>query len=892
MIVFVFLQYYYRKCNEIRFCKDNMNSAHPIISINKSTISFNSNFYQANLLVNDEESPYVLELYKINGTGFRMRINPGENLSSYRFDITHDNVIIDKTKLETRATITRTHKSSYDILAENNGTKAVISFYPFSITFSRNNVKYFTVNSENFMFVENGEHLDDTEYNGFNETYPHGKTAVGIHISYLSPNVRLTGFAEGTYKANLEDTYSSSERRYTRDNYAMYGVVPVLVGHCTEFYYNPTFFWMNPSDTYIQINTKSDSRVVKIVSEGGFIDVIFFIDLIQNVLIQYGHLTGIAPLPPAFAFGYHQSKYGYPNQSKVEEVIQGLKDVDFPFDAVWLDIDHLYNFQPLRINYTWFPTPKEFFGNLSAENRFVIRITDPHLPVDETHKAYVEAYNNSYLILDSKGEQVIAPCWPGNSSWPDFYLNEIREWWGKQFLYDAYPGEWATNVYIWNDMNEIAVFDRIEGTNHKDWTHNNGTLESREFHNAYGLFMTEGTHRGLIKRGSNNLRPFILTRSFFAGSQKYAWHWSGDNDASWEHLQLSIDMLITANMNGLPYTGSDIGGFTGNVTDQLHARWFEAAAYLYPFFRQHAGIDVNYREPYLYKGTDLFNIMRAMAVDRYKLIPLWYTAAYRHTFFSEPVVAPMWFYYPEVEEFHDVRFQAVVGGRLMPCPVVTKDATSVHVVKPPGRWFNWETGEEFKETADVSAPLETIPVFMKGGTVVATYENAMGTVKQTMDQNIILHIALDENYTASGDLFFDDGKSFEYLSGKFIVENVKYADGILEIKSDSKQATNIQNKFVTLKVYGAHKADDVKVTGDKETNDTTGVVTVTGLNISVGTNYKSSARTITGLIVGVVMVIIALVSVVVFGVWWFLLRQRTETPKPKLDDDKTMELQV
>ncbi|EAY02699.1 Glycosyl hydrolases family 31 protein [Trichomonas vaginalis G3] len=665
------ISYTYRTCEQLRFCKDNMNTTHDVLSIKPGTQKFIDNEFIAPLYVNNKESTFNLHIYKISKSGFRIRIDPGTKLSSYRFNISHDNLIVDENKITNKEEVTYETHRLFDVLNAKKNTSALINFDPFFITISRDGRNYISINSENFVFIEDGSETPNTEYDGYIETYPHGKTAVGVDISFLSANARLTGFSEGTYPANLVDTNSSSERHYSRDNYAMYGFVPMLSGHCPDFDIVPTVFWMNPTDMFIQINTKASGRIAKFVSEGGFIDLVVFSNKLEENLQEYSEITGLPPLAPAFAFGYHQSKYGYKSQQEVEGILSKLNEIKFPYDSIWLDIDHLQDFAPFTINYTWFPDPQKFFDDRKKQNRFVIRITDPHLPTNLSHPVYKQAFDNDYFVKNSSNQQAIAPCWPGDSSWPDFFRKDVRNWWSGQFT------NWPANVYVWNDMNEIAVFQRIEGTNHKDWLNLNGKIESREIHSSYGLFMTSGTFNGLTNR-----RPFVLTRSFFAGSQKFSWHWSGDNDASWEHLRLSLDMLISSNLNGLPFTGSDVGGFTGNVSDELHARWFQVGAAVYPFFRQHCAINVNYREPYLYKDNEIFDGMMESTKLRYKMFPLYYTNAYKASKSLKPLVTPLWYTFNDID--HDVNYQLLLDEKVMVCPIVTPNTSTTKVTKPLG----------------------------------------------------------------------------------------------------------------------------------------------------------------------------------------------------------------
>ena len=811
----MFLFYlFYRNCHELRFCSDNLNKTHPILSIDRSKSIFDDFQYKSQIFVDGEETENYLVIYKIKNSGFRFRIERNEEMSSYRFDITFDDLIVYKDKINEKEKLIKEEQQSFDVLeTEDHLLNVNIVSYPLSISFGRNNKLFISINEDNFLFFENGEPLEDTEWitNTFyeeahmqTETYPHGKTAVGVDISFLSPESRLTGFSEGTYPVNLEDTNGEAERRYSRDSYSMYGFVPMMTAHCSDFGdIQPTILYLNPSDMFLKIKTKSSARVAELVSEGGFVDIIVFLDKMPNVLLQYSYLTGYASLPPRFAFGYHQSKYGYKNQKEVENILDELDAANFPHDFLWLDIDHLYKSQPFRIDTeNWFYDPQKLYKKQADNNRYVVRITDPHMPIDEGHKQYNEAHDLDYFIKDKDGNEVRANCWPGNSTWPDFFRKEVREWWGKQFFYDADPIGWAKNVWSWNDMNEIAVFDSIEGTAKKDWLHYGGKLEDREVHSSYGLMMTAATYNGLLQRDNNELRPFILTRSFFAGSQKFTWHWSGDNNPTWEHLQYSIDMIVSAGLNGLPFSGSDIGGFTSNTTDELHTRWFEVAAYIYPFCRQHAGINSEYREPYLYKNSkpEVFNAMLTSIQERYKLLPLWYTASYHYTQTAEPLILPLWYDYPSNEEYHDIRFQVLLDHRLMICPVVYEGKREVDVIKPEGRWFDFHSGKELLKSETISADLSEIPVFIKGGTIIPYFTEVKTNVKDQFSQNIQLVVALDDNEYAKGDLYLDDGETLNYEK-EHIYAEFEFINRTFTYKVKGS-CSSVKNQISSIKIYG------------------------------------------------------------------------------------------
>ncbi|KAK3104246.1 glucosidase II, partial [Teratosphaeriaceae sp. CCFEE 6253] len=189
-------------------------------------------------------------------------------------------------------------------------------------------------------------------------------------------------------------------------------------------------------------------------------------------------------------------------------------------------------------------------------------------------------------------------CWPGSSYWIDCFSPKARDWWKGLFRYDKFKGS-AKNTFIWNDMNEPSVFNGPETTMPKDNIHHGG-WEHRDVHNINGLTLINATYDALLARDKDEdkhpVRPFVLTRSFFAGSQRMGAMWTGDNQAAWPHLEASIPMILSMGISGFPFAGADVGGFFGNPSKELLTRWYQAGAF-YPFFRGHAHIDTRRREP-------------------------------------------------------------------------------------------------------------------------------------------------------------------------------------------------------------------------------------------------------------------------------------------------------
>lgn len=259
--------------------------------------------------------------------------------------------------------------------------------------------------------------------------------------------------------------------------------------------------------------------------------------------------TGVAPLPQYFALGYHQSRYNYESIEDVVTVVTELDNHNFPLDVIWLDIDYT----DAKKYFTWHPEnfadPIGLQTFLNNTGRKLVVIIDPHIFVEEGYFVYDEAEANGYFVKSADGtSSYIGECWPGLSSWIDFFDPEARRYYSGLYSFDRFNGS-TEILHIWNDMNEPAVFNAYEGSMPKDNVHYDGWLH-RDVHNQYGFYQTLGTYEGMIARLNGTQRPFILTRSHFAGSQRYTAMWTGDNIAEFAHLDISIPMCLNQALGG------------------------------------------------------------------------------------------------------------------------------------------------------------------------------------------------------------------------------------------------------------------------------------------------------------------------------------------------------
>jgi len=338
-------------------------------------------------------------------------------------------------------------------------------------------------------------------------------------------------------------------------------------------------------------------------------------------------------------------------------------------------------------------------------------------------------------------------CWPGASYYPDFLNQEARDYFAQQYMLDAYKGS-TLDCYTWNDMNEPSVFNGPEVTMAKDKMH--GEVEHRDLHNMYGMLYTMATHKGHLLRSENTLRPFVLTRSAYAGSQRYAAIWTGDNTAEWGHLEASIPMCLSLSIAGMGFCGADIGGFFGNPDGELFVRWYQAAAFQ-PFFRSHAHIDTKRREPWLYSAGELA-LIRAAVRSRYALLPLWYTLFYDQELNGTPPMRPLWYEFPGDEGSYTKEGSHMVGSSLLVAPVLTKGATQVNVYFPGNTlWYDIWSHEklDISGSSNYAAPYEKIPVFQRGGTIVPRRERVRRSAALMHDDPITLVVAPDREGKAS-----------------------------------------------------------------------------------------------------------------------------------------------
>ncbi len=485
-----------------------------------------------------------------------------------------------------------------------------------------------------------------------------------------------------------------------------------------------------------------------------------------TLLERYTELTGRHDLPPLWMLGYQQSRWSYYPEDRVRKLAQDFAEHNVPCDAIHLDIHYMDGYRC----FTWDPKRFPHFAQLAADLRAqgikLITIIDPGIKKDPAFAVYRSGLTGKHFCTTPDGKVYHAPVWPGLSALPDFTNPQTRQWWGAQYK----PLLEAGIAGFWNDMNEPAIFNpNGDQTLPHPIRH---SLEGRggdhrEAHNVYGMLMARASRDGLLAQQPET-RPVLITRAGWAGAQRYATSWTGDNESTWASLKLTTPMVMGLGLSGLGFTGPDVGGFNGAADGELFTRWIQMAAFL-PFFRAHTIAGTPDQEPWSY-GEPYLSIVRRFIQLRYELLPYLYTAVWQMTTRGWPVVRPLWWDSAD-DALLTVDDAFLCGDALLVAPVGEPGATARPVPLPSGAWYDFWTNAlqsvSSVQSVDTFVSLETLPLFVRAGSVLPMGEFGP-SVEQRLQKFLRLSVyPLAGPGEAVSELYEDAGEGFGYRQGDY-----------------------------------------------------------------------------------------------------------------------------
>lgn len=501
---------------------------------------------------------------------------------------------------------------------------------------------------------------------------------------------------------------ATDDPNHTEDKHSLYGAHNFLLISRK----NNADFGIFVDDPGKVVFDVGETRISQLCITAGKDCIVYVIegDSLKDIVKQFRKLIGPSYIAPKWAFGYQQSRWGYACAQDIQKVVEGYHGQGIPLDAVYLDIDYMESFKDFTVDSEKFPNFPDFVQQMKDQGVHLVPIIDAGVKVEEGYPVYEEGVRENYFCKDADGEDFTGAVWPGKSHFPDVLNSKAREWFGSKY-------KWLMDQGIdgfWNDMNEPAVFyseknlkrvmkkvlsmkdvnmglhefHQMQGLvsglanneeDYKSFYHDMDGVKIRhdKVHNLFGYHMTKAAAEAFDKIAPDQ-RTLLFSRSSYIGMHRYGGIWTGDNKSWWSHLLLSIQQMPSLNMCGILYTGSDIGGFGADATEDLLLRWLEFGIFT-PLMRNHAALGTREQEAYQFENIEDFrNIIRI----RYGMLPYIYSEYMKAALNNEMYFRPLAFDYPQDAHAPQVEDQLMVGDSIMIAPVYRQNAAGRYVYLP------------------------------------------------------------------------------------------------------------------------------------------------------------------------------------------------------------------
>jgi len=511
----------------------------------------------------------------------------------------------------------------------------------------------------------------------------------------------------------------------------------------------------------------STKRFMYFGAEDGDMDYYFIHEpSVAEIISSYTYLTGRMKMPPKWALGYQQCRYSYYPDKEVETLASTFRDKKIPGDVIYLDIHHMEKYKVFTFDGESFPDPKSMISRLKKLGFRVVVILDPGIKKENGYLPYEEGKENGLFVKYPDGEDYIAQVWPGWCGFPDFTKEKTRSWWAEKMEFYTEAGVDG----FWTDMNEPASWGQFT-PNLIEFDMDGNTSSHRKSRNVYGMQMARATQEGAIHQNPKE-RPFVLTRSGFAGIQRFAAAWTGDNQASEEHMLAGIRLVNSLGLSGVSFAGYDVGGFAGEATKSLFARWMSIGAFA-PFYRAHSMINSNDAEPWAF-GEEVEEISRNYINLRYQLIPTIYSKFYESSQNGLPISASLAISDGQDPTIYHSLFQNeyIFCDTFLVAPVEsTKEITKVYL--PQGSWYYLFSDQKHqgKQIIYQDSPLNYLPVYVKAGSIF-TMQSAVFHTGEKHDSCLRIHVYAGEDGHFVH--YEDAGNGWDYQKGEYHKRNLSY----------------------------------------------------------------------------------------------------------------------
>jgi len=534
---------------------------------------------------------------------------------------------------------------------------------------------------------------------------------------------------------------------------------------------------------------------------------VFAGDSVANILDRYTWLTGRTELPPKWSLGFQQCRYSYYPFPEVLNAARTFREKHIPADVLYLDIHYMDAYKVFTWHPERFPDPKGLLAQLKEMGFNVVVILDPGVKREQGYQAYDQGKEKNLFVKYPDGTEYNGQVWPGWSAFPDFTNEEARKWWGELM-------KGLTDVGLegfWNDMNEPAAWgqhlpDLIE------FEYEGEGATHKKARNVYGMQMAKSTVEG-AKKHLNGRRPFVLTRAGFCGIQRYAAVWTGDNVSTDEHMLAGVRLINSMGLTGVSFAGYDVGGFAGEASPDLFARWISLGAFS-PFFRSHSMVNSRDSEPWSF-GEEVEDISRNYIRLRYRLMPYIYSCFHQSAVSGMPVARSLAIDYTYDAKVYEGPYdnQYLFGPNILVIPV--DSFSRFHKAYfPQGKWVNLYTDEVSEGTREavLESGKESLPVYVKAGSVLLMQNAVESLLKEKSSNTLEVHVY--PGGAGSFDYYEDDGETYAYRNGNSLSRVFSIHGNELKIHRAEGQFTS---HFKTFRVYlHCSDASSLRVNGQEQ----------------------------------------------------------------------------